>query len=143
MEVSQLAENEKDEYLTGFLTVFFGCDVVSLVHKVHGRFSIMDLGDGDCIEVKDGDDYKVITIQDALTKIVKKHSKKLTKWNEGQSSYEDDIVRVKLNQRTTLQMLLANERYHMRELFKAVEEGYLSHEEAMRTIVKWNFDYGD
>lgn len=84
-----------EEYLIGRITVYFGVDIVSLVHKVHGRYSYMDLVEGDLIEVKEDDQYKTITIKDILNKIVEHDSSQI--WNHGSSIYEGAQVRVKLD----------------------------------------------
>ncbi|WML42699.1 hypothetical protein [Neobacillus sp. PS3-40] len=129
-----------NEYLTGRITVFFGCDTVSLIHKVHGRYSNMDLEEGDFIEVEDHGQYKATTVKDILKTLVEKTSNNHTEWNVGQSLYEGCKARVKLNDMATKIVEFNNKKYAIEQIFKAVENESFSLEEAKRTILKWETD---
>lgn len=130
----------QDEYLTGELTVFFGIDQVYLLHRVNGRLSEMELDEGDYIEVKDGDGYKLITVKDALNTIVTKKSDKHNQWDLYGSFYEGSKVRVKINHKTTNQIESRHKKYAIRKLFKAVEDGFITREDAMETLLRWETD---
>lgn len=132
-----------NDYLTGRLTVFFGDDTVSLAHKVQGRYSYLDLEEGDYIEVENDGEYKAITVQDVLKTIVKKTSDKHTEWNKGESFYEGCKARVKLNPKSNKLVEENNKKYAINQIFKAVEYGYLTLDEARETIMKWETDIED
>lgn len=130
----------QDEFLTGRLTVFFGCDTVSLVHKVHGRYSYMDLEEGDYIEVGDAGERKVVTLQDVLQTIVEKPSDRHTEWNRGESVYEGCKARVKLDKKATKLVEENNKKRAIEQIFKAVKHERLTLEEAKKTILRWETD---
>jgi hypothetical protein len=132
-----------NEYLTGRITVFFGCNLVSLIHKVHGRYSTMDIEEGDLIEVEDNGQYKVITVQEIMRNLVDKPSEKHTRWNIGQSLFEGCKARVKLNDKATKRAEFNNKKYAIEQIFKAVENGSITLEEAQKTILNWETDVED
>jgi hypothetical protein len=132
-----------EEYLTGILTVHFGTDSVVLAHKVHGRFSYMDLVEGDHIEVEENEHYKLVTVKDVLDTTVNELSNRHTSWNLGQSFYEGSKARVKLNPRATRLVESNNKKYAIRQLFRAVESNLITYDKAQETLLKWESDIED
>lgn len=136
--------NKLDEtYLTGFLTVDYGLDIVELVHEVNGRNSYMSLGKGDLIKVQEDDGFKEVTVNDVLNTTVNQRSKMHTKWNFGQSFYEGSRARVVVNPKTTKFIKSNTKKYAIEELFKAVESHLITHNEAMKTLEKWESNFED
>ncbi|WP_313150272.1 hypothetical protein [Lysinibacillus capsici] len=123
-----------EEYLNGRITVHFGIDIVSLVHKVHGRFSYMDLVEGDFIQVKEDDQYKVITIKDILEKIVEHDSSQV--WNRGSSIYEGAQVRVKLDPQRNKLAVLTEKSLKINKVMFALKNGLITHEEATQAFLE-------
>ena len=122
-----------EEYLIGRITVYFGIDVVSLVHKVHGRFSYMDLVEGDLIEVKNDDQYKAITIKDILNTIEHDSSQV---WNHGSSIYEWAQVRVKLDPQGNKRAVLTEKSLKINKVMFALKQGLITHEEASQAFLQ-------
>lgn len=122
-----------EEYLIGRITVYFGIDIVSLVHKVHGRFSYMDLVEGDLIEVKNDDQYKAITIKDILNKIEHDSSQV---WNHGSSIYEGAQVRVKLDPQGNKRAVLTEKSLKINKVMFALKQGFITHEEATQAFLQ-------
>jgi len=123
-----------EEYLNGRITVQFGIDIVSLVHEVHGRFSYMDLVEGDFIEVEEDDQYKVITIKDILEKIVEHDSSQV--WNRGSSIYEGAQVRVKLDPQGNKLAVLTEKSLKINKVMFALKNGLITHEEATQAFLE-------
>lgn len=123
-----------EEYLIGRITVYFGVDIVSLVHKVHGRYSYMDLVEGDFIEVKEGDQYNTITIKDILNKIVEHDSSQV--WNRGSSIYEGAQVRVKLDPQGNKLAVLTEKSLKINKVMFALKNGLITHEEATQAFLE-------
>lgn len=123
-----------EEYLIGRITVYFGVDIVSLVHKVHGRFSYMDLVEGDHIEVKEDDQYKAITIKDILDKIVGHDSSQV--WNRGSSIYEGAQVRVKLDLQGNKRVALTEKSLKINKVMFALKHGFITYEEATQAFLQ-------
>jgi len=122
-----------EEYLIGRITVYFGVDIVSLVHKVHGRFSYMDLVEGDLIEVKNDDQYKAITIKDILNTIEHDSSQV---WNHGSSIYEGAQVRVKLDPQGNKLAVLTEKSLKINKVMFALKQGFITHEEATQAFLQ-------
>ena len=122
-----------EEYLIGRITVYFCVDIVSLVHKVHGRFSYMDLVEGDHIEVKDNDQYKAITIKDILNTIEHDSSQV---WNHGSSIYEGAQVRVKLDPQGNKLAVLTEKSLKINKVMFALKQGLITHEEATQAFLQ-------
>lgn len=122
-----------EEYLIGRITVYFGIDIVSLVHKVHGRFSYMDLVEGDLIEVKNDDQYKAITIKDILIKIEHDSSQV---WNHGSSIYEGAQVRVMLDPQGNKRAVLTEKSLKINKVMFALKQGLITHEEATKAFLQ-------
>lgn len=122
------------DYLIGRITVHFGIDIVSFVHKVHGRFSYMDLVEGDHIEVKDGDQYKKITIKDALDTLVEHDSSQV--WNRGSSIYEGAQVRVKLDPQGNKRAVLTEKGLKISKVMFALKQGLITHEQATQAFLQ-------
>lgn len=123
-----------EEYLIGRITVHFGVDIVSLVHKVHGRFSYMDLVEGDHIEVKDNDQYKAITINEILDTLVEHDSSQV--WNRGSSIYEGAQVRVKLDPQGNKRAVLTEKSLKINKVMFALKQGLITHEEATQAFLQ-------
>lgn len=126
-----------EEYLIGRITVYFGIDIVSLVHKVHGRFSYMDLVEGDLIEVKNDDQYKAITIKDILNTIEHDSSQV---WNHGSSIYEGAQVRVKLDPQGNKRAVLTEKSLKINKVMFALKQGLITHEEATQAFLQFEFN---
>jgi len=122
-----------EEYLIGRITVYFGVDIVSLVHKVHGRFSYMDLVEGDLIEVKNDNQYKAITIKDILNTIEHDSSQV---WNHGSSIYEGAQVRVKLDPQGNKLAVLTEKSLKINKVMFALKQGLITHEEATQAFLQ-------
>ncbi|MGE7954966.1 hypothetical protein [Lysinibacillus xylanilyticus] len=122
-----------EEFLIGRITVHFGIDIVSLVHKVHGRFSYMDLVEGDHIEVKEDDQYKVITIKDILNTIERDSSQV---WNHGSSIYKGAQVRVKLDPQGNKLAVLTEKSLKINKVMFALKQGLITHEEATQAFLQ-------
>lgn len=122
-----------EEYLIGRITVYFGVDIVSLVHKVHGRFSYMDLVEGDLIEVKNDGQYKAITIKDILNTIERDSSKV---WNHGSSIYEGAQVRVKLDPQGNKRAVLTEKSLKINKVMFALKQGFITHEQATQAFLQ-------
>lgn len=125
-----------EEYLIGRITVHFGIDIVSLVHKVQGRFSYMDLVEGDHIEVKDVDQYQVISITEVLDTIVEHDSDSNKVWNHGSSIYEGAQVRVKLDPQGNKRAVLTEKSLKINKVMTALKQGLITHEEATHAFLK-------
>jgi len=123
-----------EEYLIGRITVYFCVDIVSLVHKVHGRFSYMDLVEGDHIEVKDNDQYKAITINEILDTLVEHDSSQV--WNRGSSIYEGAQVRVKLDPQGNKRAVLTEKSLKINKVMFALKQGLITHEEATQAFLQ-------
>lgn len=123
-----------EEYLIGHITVHFSVDIVSLVHKVHGRFSYMDLVEGDLIEVKEDDQYKAITIKDILETLVEDDSSQV--WNRGSSIYEGVQVRVKLDPQGNKLAVLTEKSLKINKVMFALKQGLITHEEATQAFLQ-------
>ncbi|WP_107950290.1 hypothetical protein [Lysinibacillus parviboronicapiens] len=126
-----------EEYLIGRITVHFGIDIVSLVHKVNGRFSYMDLVEGDLIEVKEDDQYKAITIKDILNTIERDSSQV---WNHGSSIYEGAQVRVKLDPQGNKRAALTEKSLKINKVMFALKQGLITHEEATQAFLVLELD---
>ena len=113
----------------------FGVDIVSLGHKVHGRVSYMDLVEGDQIEVKDGDQYQVISITDVLQTIVEHDSDRYKVWNRGSSIYEGAQVRVKLDPKGNKRAALTEKSLKINKVMYALKQGLITHEEATQAFL--------
>ncbi|MGD6879273.1 hypothetical protein ACQCVJ_22540 [Bacillus infantis] len=135
-DLQQVSHEKPNSELTGVLTVCFGTDEVILAHRVNGRISYMTLGAGDLIELVDHNN-QVITIEDVLETIVKKSSERHSRWNYGSSYYEGENVKVTINHKTTKLMDSSNKQYNVRQLFKGVEDGFITQEEALEIIFRW------
>lgn len=122
-----------EEYLIGRITVYFGIDIVSLVHKVHGRFSYMDLVEADLIEVKEDDQYKAITIKDILNTIEHDSSQV---WNHGSSIYEGAQVRVKLDPQGNKRAVLTEKSLKINKVMFALKQGFITHEQATQAFLQ-------
>lgn len=130
-----------DDYLEGRLTICYALDSVSLIHKVQGRASCLDLDEGDLIEIKnDNGVFKPVTISEILETVVKDESLKHTSFHLGQSLYQECSVRVKLNPKTTRSIELSKKRYFMNQLMHQVGLGGMTYEEAMETYLRWEAD---
>jgi len=123
-----------EEYLIGRITVYFCVDIVSLVHKVHGRFSYMDLVEADHIEVKEDDQYKAITIKDILDTLVEHDSSQV--WNRGSSIYEGAQVRVKLDPQGNKRAVLTEKSLKINKVMFALKQGFITHEEATEAFLQ-------
>lgn len=123
-----------EEYLIGHITVHFGVDIVSLAHEVHGRVSYMDLVEGDHIEVKDDDQYKVITIKDILDTLVEHDSSQV--WNRGSSIYEGAQVRVQLDPQGNKRAVLTKKSLKINKVMTALKHGLITHEEATQAFLE-------
>jgi len=123
-----------EEYLIGRITVYFCVDIVSLVHKVHGRFSYMDLVEADHIEVKEDDQYKAITIKDILDTLVEHDSSQV--WNRGSSIYEGAQVRVKLDPQGNKRAVLTEKSLKINKVMFALKQGLITHEEATQAFLQ-------
>ena len=123
-----------EEFLIGRITVYFCVDIVSLVHKVHGRFSYMDLVEGDHIEVKDNDQYKAITINEILDTLVEHDSSQV--WNRGSSIYEGAQVRVKLDPQGNKRVVLTEKSLKINKVMFALKQGLITHEEATQAFLQ-------
>lgn len=129
-----------DEYLEGRLKVFFGIDTVYLAHKVHGRYSEMPLSEGDLVEVKDGENYKKITIQNALEKTIDKRFDAEKKLTSGKSIFQDCKARVKLNDQTTKDINQTIKRWKINELFHLLKWNRITPDEAEQILSKYDSD---
>lgn len=129
-----------EEYLIGRITVYFGIDIVSLVHKVHGRFSYMDLVEGDFIEVKEDDQYKAITIKDILNTIEHDSSQV---WNHGSSIYEGAQVRVKLDPKGNKLAVLTEKSLKINKIMFALKQGFITHEQATQAFLQLELEHDE
>lgn len=129
-----------EEYLIGRITVYFGIDIVSLVHKVHGRFSYMDLVEGDLIEVKEDDQYKAITIKDILNTIEHDSSQV---WNHGSSIYEGAQVRVKLDPQGNKRAVLTEKSLKINKVMFALKQGFITHEQATQAFLQLELEHDE
>lgn len=130
-----------EEYLFGRITVHFGIDIVSLMHKVHGRFSYMDLVEGDLIEVREDDQYKTITIKDILNKIVEHDSSQV--WNRGSSIYEGAQVRVKLDPLGNKLAVLTEKSLKINKVMFTLKNELITHEEATQAFLQLELEHDE
>ncbi|MBP3953622.1 hypothetical protein [Bacillus suaedae] len=129
------------DYLIGRLTVNYAIDTIALAYKVQGRFSYVDLGHGDSIEVENEGDYKEVSIQNVIETTVDNCSERHTFFNLGQSMYEGVRARVRLNPNTSKLIEENRRKYFIKQLFKQVEAGGLSQQDAVETLLKWETDF--
>lgn len=123
-----------NEYLTGHLTVHYGCDVVQLVHRVNGRFSFMDLVNGDHIEVEVDDKREIVSVSDVLNDIVDNKKSR----NDGRSFYHDANARVKLDLTKNAAINNAERRYKIQEVLTSLKYGAITQQEAESLLVNLN-----
>lgn len=136
--------NSDSEYLTGFLTVEYGFESVSLMHKVQGRYSYLELAEGDLIEVKDGDSYREITYSEAFEQKTKSVQEDFaTLHSMGGSIYQGAEARVIISPRATIRLQKDHKRYVLRALLELVKARTISHEEAMQMYFDWEDETDD
>lgn len=133
----------EDDYLIGLLDICYGTDVVELAHKINGRITFMELGEGDHIEVKTDKGYKAVTVNDILETQVQKQSKQHTKCEVGRSLYQGQSARVKINNETTKKQILFSKKRYIRQIFREVANGSLNNEEAEKLILRIDTDIDD
>lgn len=124
-----------NDYLTGYLAVFHGIDVVQLVHQVNGRVSFMELIEGDHIEVVDDDELKIISVSDALNEEHNQNS-----WKCGKSLYQDSHVRVKLDVTQNKIINNAERHYKIHEVLTYLKDGVITQAEAEILLVNINLE---
>lgn len=132
-----------EEYLTGYIDVCFGTDRVELAHKVHGRYSYLELGEGDHIEVEGEQGYEMVTVNEVLKTIINKPSIKHSKSDVERSSYQGIKARVRINKETTARQELTAKLYTIRLIFKEVSSGFMSNEEAEQRLLRLEEDFED
>lgn len=117
--------------LKGYISVDFGIDRVYLLHKVHGRFSEMELGKGDLIKVKKTfDSVEDVSAEDILLTIVNHTSK-----------YQGCVAEVTINPNVTRKLERRNKMYAIKKLFEEVEMKEITHEKASEIVMRWESAY--
>lgn len=143
-----------DECLEGVIAVSYGGSNrgdVFLEHKVYGRFSQMELNDGDTIQVKDGDHYQTVTVEQILETTsdgpsYKSNRGRLELFTDGsqiagRSLYDGALAKVQLNSRVTQTIQAQNRRIFLDNLFFDVAREGMTYEEAMEALERWEKAY--
>ncbi|WP_117170592.1 hypothetical protein [Paraliobacillus sediminis] len=119
--------------LKGYISVDFGIDTVFLLHKVHGRFTEMELDKGDLILIKapfKNEEY--MTLEKTFN----------TLFNDLEK-YEGYLAKVTINPDTTSKLDHKNKMYNIKQLFEDVSAKRLTHEEASEIAMRWESAYED
>ncbi|MFB6467653.1 hypothetical protein ACE38V_12755 [Cytobacillus sp. Hz8] len=137
----------EDEFLTGYLTIDPGVEMVWLMHKVHGRYSSLELAEGDRIEVNDGNGYKEVDFLEVLDSFLSDSREKafrlISRQSIGGATYEGVKARVKINPRATKRIKQNHQRRIFNYLFYSVRERVISQDEAMDIFFKSDIDKDD
>ncbi|WP_336863846.1 hypothetical protein [Peribacillus frigoritolerans] len=132
-----------ESYLTGYLTYNPSIDTVSLVHKILGRSSYMDLENGDHIEIFKNGIYQEISVREITNETIKNNSRE-HRGAPGQSLYEGVKVRVMLSEKATRKIECYIRKRKTLCLFNSVvSKNGLTFEEATEILSSWEAETED